>query len=322
MCKKGIILLLVGLYLASLVSCFFYARHYVRKKDARLYSNAISSLKSYFRGRDRIIVVEYSGQKVRSEQVPLRKFKDDFKNLDHFYKSAELSKKEYLWKEAYDDIYKRYEIIPRYQRDYNYTGFLFRVFEKGYDHVAEYTLYPKYVGFKKQSSSWEYQWMPSVQEDVDEAYSFFTTNEESNYYGDFWRDKISKYDIARAVENEYYELWSYKRNSGMVNFTIQESANLGKGDYFMGMRHPRAYYELSDFDALNELGYYTWFSNGYCRVYLEAYPRDILTLRYRFVNFARKHPMLMDMERICFWGLVVLTVIFGAIITLVAIKKR
>ena len=71
MSKKGLLLLLVGLYLVSLAGCFFCVRHYVREKDSRLYSEAINSLKSYFRGRDRIVVVEYSGEKVKSEQVPL-----------------------------------------------------------------------------------------------------------------------------------------------------------------------------------------------------------------------------------------------------------
>lgn len=316
--------MLAGLYLACLAGCFFYARHYVREKDARLYNEAISSLKSYFRGRDRIVVVEYSGEKVQSEQVPLRKLSDDVKKqfgplVDE---SAQLSKKEYLWKEAYDDIYKRYEIVPRYQRDYTYTGFLFRVFENRYDYVAEYTLYPKYVGFKKQSSSWEYQWMPSVQENVNDAYSFFTTNEKSNYYGDFWKEKISKYEIARAVENEYYELWGYQLHSDMVDFTIQEVARLGDGDDFMGRSHQRGYYNLYDFDTMNELGYHTWFSNGYCRVYLEANPIDALTIRYRFATILGKHPMLRDMERICLWGLIILTVLFGAIITLVAVRKQ
>ena len=324
MSKKGLLLLFIGLYLVSLAGCFFCARHYVREKDAKLYSEAISSLRSYFRGRDRIVVAEYSGEKVQSEQVPLRKLNDDVKKqfgplVDE---SAQLSKKEYLWKEAYDDIYKRFEIVPRYQRDYTYTGFLFRVFENRYDYVAEYTLYPKYVGFKKQSSSWEYQWMPSVQEDVNDAYSFFTTNEKSNYYGDFWKDKISKYDIARAVENEYYELWGYQVHSDMVDFTIQDAALLGKGDEFMGRSHQRGYYNPLEFDTMNELGYHTWFSNGYCRVYLEANPIDALTVRYRFATWTGKHPMLRDMERICLWGLIVLTVLFGAIITLVAVKKK
>lgn len=324
MSKKGLILLLVGLYLACLTGCFFYARHYVREKDARLYSEAISSLKSYFRGRNRIVVVEYSGEKVQSEQVPLRKLSDDVKKQfgSLVDESAQLSKKEYLWKEAYDDIYKRYEIVPRYQSDHTYTGFLFRVFENGYDYVVEYTLYPKYVGFKKQSNSWEYQWMPSIQEDVNDSFEFFTTDEKSGYYGDFWKDKISRYDIMGAVENEYYELWGYQGHSNIVDLTIQEAARLGKGDEFLGRTHQRGYHIPFEFDAMNELGYYRWFSNGYCRVYLEANPIDALTVRYRFATWTGKHPMLRDMERICLCGLIILTVLFGTIITFVAIKKR
>lgn len=322
MSKKGLIILLVGLYIASLVSCYFYARHYVLKKDARLYSEAINSLESYFRGRDRIVVVEYSGEKVKSESVPLRIFQDDVQNsFGPIIDEADFSKKEYLWNEAYGDVYNMYEIVPRYQRDYTYTGFLFRVFVNCYDHVAEYTLYPKYVGFIKQSSSWEYQWMPSVQEDIDDAYLFFTTNEKSNYYGDFWRDKISKYDIAQAIENEYYELWSYQSHSDKADFSIQEASRSRNGDDFMG-RVRRGYFNPYDFDDLNRLGYHTWFNNRYCRVYLQANPTDALTIRYRVSPVGGKHPMLWDMERICLRGLIILTVLFGVIITLAAVKKQ
>lgn len=73
---------------------------------------------------------------------------------------------------------------------------------------------------------------------------------------------------------------------------------------------------------MNELGYHTWFSNGYCRVYLEANPIDALTVRYRFATIWGKHPMLRDMERICLWGLIIISVLFGAAITMVALKKH
>jgi len=330
--KSLIIVILSFLYLACLTGCLFWARKHVNEKDGRLYSEAINSLESYFRGHNRIVTIEYSGEKVKSQQVPLRKINDDVKKkfgpiIDE---SAELSKKKYLWEEAYGDIYKQYEIIPRYQNDYRYTGFLFRIFEKGYDSVSECTVYPKYVGFRKQSDSWAYQWMPSVQEDIDDGFEFFTKNEKSMFYGDFRSDHISSSDIMNNVGNEYYELWSHKWHQNEDGKMDEYSCGAGYNanfidnllDDFLNSGKTIRFYTPAKYEDLNELGYNTWFSNNFARVYLEANPIDALTVRYRFSRGWDIHPMLRDLEKICLWGFILLTILFGGAITLVSLKKK
>lgn len=309
MTRKKLTLLFIVLYVISLSCCFFISRSYVKNKDIKLSKEAYNSLEVYFNGKDNLVNVVYSGEDVNYKRIQLPKSTDYI--IYPKYPSDPLrslrEKDEYKWKKAYGDISKMYELIPKYYDDYTYTGFHFTVFENKRDHVLVYDLYPMYVGHIKQSNSYGYYMIPSIQQSVDECFDFYVSDKKSQYYGNFSSNNIFS-TISEVVNNQYYHA-TIDTTKGPVfkSFGPEDYEwlkNKYKGDYFLGHHHSLQQYTIGNFNEFNKLGYYTYMYNGYYKVYLLANPKYCINITYRM---GRNHPMLSDLIEFCVIGFIVIS---------------
>lgn len=191
---------------------FFGVQKYIEKKDDRLRKEIRFKLNNVFNGRSYIDVV-YSGKKAYYDNMVIPK-KPEYDNLideSVFFKEIyqnDIDK----WNGLYNNIYKMYQIKwDRRDRGEWVTGYEdkdgWNLVKIQHDHdgylVSFY--FPYAVGYFKQNDYWLYQYEPSIQNAVDGAFDFFTTNVKSNFINEFERGSSSKMSSAiNACENEYY----------------------------------------------------------------------------------------------------------------------
>ena len=331
----GALMVLIAAYLISLIGLFYYAKSAIIKKDVRLAKEAYDALERAFNGRDRIVCVEFSGQDVhgdrvgtptknntiRKKEIPRLYQKDDGTiEVQNILERPRLSpKEEYEWDEAYNDILQMYELSPRYDGDEKYFGFMFRIYERGANSISVYTLYPRFVGIKNN------YYTTSLRSIIDDCFSYYTSNDNSPYQNDIRyadHNHFNEFELTGLIENSYYEMWSYRINSDLVG-GIEQGASIGRGSRFHKEHHSSTFYTPSKSSDLNKLGFFTWWDNGYnARVYLEAYPIDVLSLRYRFIDY-RGDPMDYDIKRLLNRGGVMSSIVFLLLLTtLIILWKR
>ena len=229
---KTIIFFCIISYIVLGLGIFFGAKLIIDKKDDRLRKEAYSNFRAFFDKQDKFVKIAYSG-------------------YDVFYERTEIPRitEQYDWEQAYGDVYKMYKLKPKYESDDEWTGFRFDIIEASgnYD-INVYQVYPYMIGYRKQSQSYMYNYMPSVQTAVDEAFDFWTSSDDISSYKEYIDNDISIYDIRDAIENEYYVL----------------------------LRVDAGNQEISDYEYVQD---------GYCKVYNALKPIYNYVLSYNIFRF-------------------------------------
>lgn len=200
---KTIISICIISYIVLGFGIFYGAKLITDKKDDRLRKEAYSNLHAFFDKQDKFVKIAYSGKKVSYERTEVPEVEDSYSLF------IDRDKQQYEWKQDYGDIYKMYKLKPKYESDYEWTGFRFDIIESwpGWG-VCVYQVYPYMIGYRRQSESYMYSYMPSIQTAIDEAFDFWSSDDKSSYK-EFISKDISIWDVFRAVQNEYYTLFSY-----------------------------------------------------------------------------------------------------------------
>ena len=275
----------------------FGAKLITDKKDNRLHFEAINNLQDFFAKQDKFVSIAYSDKEVSFERVSIPKFSDTY----IWYEDSD--KQQYEWKQDYGDIYKMYKLKPKYESDDEWTGFRFDVIEplSGWG-VSFYHVYPYMVGYRKQSQSYIYSYMPSVQTAVDEAFDFWNTDDKSSYIK-YIDNNISMYNVERYIENEYYMLFSYDECRRWFGKEYADSLVRAKGISY------------------SPVGYETpcgYMYNGYYKVYNVKKPISNYLLIYNVFW----DPKREDKKNIMIWGYSILSILLLSIVIPIYVKEK
>lgn len=312
--RTSIIKIAILAYVLLGVGLFFCTKACLDAKDNRLKREAISNLTEYFSRQDKFVSVGYSGKKVAYEQIAVPKYEEKAFSLRPNEDKAE-------WTETWGDVYKLYKLKPKYTSDKSWdsdrqwSGWLLNVVEKvSYDCFRTYQVYPYRVGYRKQDYSWAYSYRPTIQDAIDEAFEFHTSNEKSNYVKYMTRgEDIDSYDVERAVENEYYYCFSYDE---LVKWRGKHEA-----DSVMIWTNWRKYGDDGSYYKAEDQyeGDYGYMYNGYYKVFNYIAPVAYYQIKYRF-NW---DPKADDMRSSLIWGYSILTLLLlGCVIPLSVIESR
>ena len=293
------------------VALFFGAKSYLDKKDRRLRIDAQNNLEHFFARQDKFVSVGYSGKKVAYEQINVPKYEEKTYSLRP-------NEDKEQWTETWGDIYKLYKLKPKYtsdkewDSDRQWSGWLLNIIEKvSYDCFRTYQVYPYRVGYRKQEYSWAYEYMPKVQEAIEEAFEFHTTNDKSSYSKYLTAgNSITEYDVERAVENEYYFCFSYE---DLVRFNGEEEADrIIRHTNWWKYGDDGSFYKAKD----QYEGDYGYMYNGYYKVYNYIVPVAYYQIKYRY-NW---DPRAADMRKILLWGYGILTLLMLAAVIPLSVK--
>ena len=300
-------------YILCGIGIFFCVKASIEAKDRRLKSEALNNLEEYFSRQEKFVSVRYSGKKVSYEQISLPKYEE--KSL-----SITPNEDKNNWNEAWGDLYQLYKLKPKYTSDSSidtdrqWTGWLLEIVEKdGFDGFETYLVYPYKVGYRKQENSWAYKYMPTIQDAIDEAFEFHTTNEKSSYTKYMTRSgSIDEYDVIKAVENEYYYCFSYDKLVEYNGKHVADSIMMWTNWEKMGADGS---YRISTFTG----GDYGYMYNGYYKVYNYTGPRTYYQIKYRYYWDPKKY----DINRALIWAYSILTLLLlWVVIPLSVIESR
>lgn len=175
-----------------MISMFICVDKYIEAKDKRLCNEIHEKIYAIFGDRSQLVDVAYSGYKVGYENIAIP---DKMKSKD--------------WTSNYGNLTKMYRIFYKgsdWSGPYDYEdGWNLCVLKYDYEGVYQSWIFPYAVGFIKQEYNLGYTYMPSVEEAVNEAYQFYTSNEKSDFYETFEKGCVDNaWSEIYAAENEYY----------------------------------------------------------------------------------------------------------------------
>lgn len=299
-----IIVISLATYVLLLGGAYFGAKKYVDNKDSRLRREAYDNFDRAFSNQNKYVSIGFSGKKVAYEKTSIPKY--DASSLWSTNRDKE------KWTEDYGDLYKMYKLIPKYTSQYSWdsdnqwSGWLLKIIEKiSYDAFQVYQLYPYEVGYIKQSDSWMYNYMPSVQDAVNEAFDFHTTNEKSSY-SKYLSDK-SYFDIIRSVENEYYEMYSYDWDVEVLGEHKADS-----------LLRTRGYFTFYKNDLNTDKGHSGYMYNGFYKVFNHKASLYYYQIAYKSWSDPKKR----DLTSCLIWLFSIITFLLLCVIIPVIIKSN
>lgn len=226
---KQKIIIVVASYIVAIIILFWGTNLYIDNKTRKLWAQASERFDDFFRNQNQFVDTEYSNARLNysQAQLPTRMslFAED-------------------WDEKYSDIYKFFKIdgggwqLFVSGRFGGYTMYL-------------YNIYPSYVGYRRQENSYMYNWIPSVENCVDEAYDFWVSNSKSNYIDFFQKGNKNRiYDLIRDIPNEYFD-WYHNSNYGSLGNGENDGGYMYNGYYkvFAG----RTNYQTYEIKRLNDV---------------------------------------------------------------------
>jgi serine/threonine protein kinase len=239
-----IILLYIVLYGISVGVFIDQSDHYIWRKEARLEKEAQQSLKNFFKDQDQYIDDYYSNHSVKYTESAIHKIppSKNYLDDDDFYKRVVDN-----WKEQFSDIYKSFEI------DDTYDGWrLFVAKKDGDSKIWLSSIYPSYVGYRKQDNSYSYNWIPSVEDCVKEAYEFWVSNPKSQYIDDYKKgNKRIVENFIADFGNDYFSMeLSDDKSSQRHTETVFGTA--GSGGY-MYNGYYKVFAEKTYYDEIYEI---------------------------------------------------------------------
>ena len=259
--RKNIIIILLVLWIVSMIVMAFVVYDYIDNKRYRLRSEIREEVKSLFEGQTSgrpcvqkdagFFDVIYSGRSVRNyKKVNIPKPSKD--KLTAVY----LKDSYYIWKQRYGELESLYELNWR-NLDVGDVGWnIIRIYCDGFDDedfIRINTIFPYKVGLKKS------EWGNSctVEQAVNEAFEFYTTNPKSSY-----SERYSKGSVFRIMQklinckNEY--------------FSIVERGDTKSLGYGNPIYRPKG---MSDNEVERTMPVEDgWMHNGFYRVFIAATP--------------------------------------------------
>ncbi len=197
------------IWVVSIPIIFLFVNLYVDHKDERLRTEINDKIEEIFKGREYIDVV-YSGKKVsyEKETLPKKPQKSSSIIAGEYIYEREISS----WRDKYSDLYKIYKINKNnnsYGEEDNGWELIkmsSNLDSKGNWMFVKQWLFPYAVGYKKAGQSlFGYDFAPSVESAVYDAFNSFTSNSNSNKYNKFEKGSFDRihHEIFEA-RNEYY----------------------------------------------------------------------------------------------------------------------
>jgi len=213
--KRKILIVIIG-YIVAIIALILGTNYYIENKTKKLWLQASERFENFFRNQDQFVDTRYANRTVRYSQTTNPETKPQT-----FFSEDLLE----TWNEKHADIYKYFKIDPMYD---GYDGWNFFVAKKLYLYtMVIYQIYPSYVGYRKQKNSYMYNWIPSVETCVNEAYEFWTNNSKSQYIDYYQRGNKNRIeDLIRNVPNEYFG-WNLDKDKIQPVFTEGEIGTMG-----------------------------------------------------------------------------------------------
>ena len=287
--RKNIIIILWILWIVFVIGMVFGVYYYINNKRIRLRSEIRENVESIFEGQsngdmfvsndDGFFDVAYSGSPVR-----------------HYKKVAIPSD----WKQSYGDLASLYELNwgDKYPNQEDDGWSIIRIHCGGLDEdfIRTNTIFPYKVGLKK--TEWGNYY--TVEQAVNEAFEFYTTNPKSSY-----SERFSKGSNNR--------LWSKIHNSSNEFFWIVENKNPNSWKAGIPIYHP----EGKSYDEVQRTMPYEdgWMDNGYYQVFIAATQERHYMIEEKdwAINENRNHLLT-------WWG-IGLTVLFMSLLIPLTIKE-
>ena len=270
--RRNIIFSLCGLWLCLMIVIAFCVNYYIDKKRNKLHHELRQNPDSLFEGQssggtfvtndDGFFDEAFSGYPVRHykkiaippkpirRDAEIKEFMTNKLNLDE-RELAKIYEKEYDdWKKAYGDLSSLYELKGDTYPNATDEGWnIIRIHYGGLDNdiIRTNVIFPYKVGFKK--SEWGNYY--TVEQAVNEAFEFYTTNAKSGFANRYQKGYIGYiWSKIYDCENEYY---SIVRNTNDEEFNV------------LGTPICNTQGRLKDIPYENG-----WMHNGFYRIFIAA----------------------------------------------------
>lgn len=310
--RRYIIGLLCVLWIVSMIAAGMAIDNYIDSKKNELRLDLCNKVKALFEGqesggafvtnRDGFFDEAYSGYPVKHfKSVPIPS-----KLSDNIYAQLGVVKQEDLddeWTKQYGDLYALYELNwgDKYPNEHDDGWTINRIhYTPQYPDIIEANMiFPYKVGLKKT------EWFSNtytVEQAVNEAYDFYTTNGKSDYSVRFKKGFIRElWSKIYECENKYYSIVEREKS---LSWTAGTPIKQPKGKSYEEAQRTMPY----------ENG---WMHNGYYRVFIAA-----SQIRQYYVK-ENENLIREDRKELQIWWMCGLTVIFLIpIVPLLIVEKK
>lgn len=307
--RKNIIIILWILWIISMISMVFGVYYYIDNKRIRLRSEIRENVESIFEGQssgdmfvsndDGFFDVAYSGSPVRHYKkvaIPSKPSKGGLAAIDPSIDEKIVDD----WKQSYGDLASLYELNwgDKYPNQEDDGWSIIRIYCGGLDEdfIQTNTIFPYKVGLKK--SEWGNYY--TVEQAVNEAFEFYTTNPKSGY-------------SERFSNGSNNRLWSKIHDSSNEYFWIVENKNPNSWKAGIPIYQP----EGKSYDEVQRTMPYEngWMHNGYYRVFIAA-----TQVRHYMIE-EKDWAVNENRNQLLLWWGISLTVLFMSLIIPLTIKE-
>ena len=308
--RRYIIIIFWGLWVCSLIGAYFLINSHIDEKRNKLHSEIVDNISSLFEGQDGedyiignddgFFDVDFSYNAVRNYKkidIPSKPLKD------HDY----LGKAE-AWERNYGDLVSLYELNwgDKYPNQNDEGWNIIRIYSRYYsddDVIQSNIIFPYRVGFKKNQWGISY----SVEEAVNDAFEFYTTNIKSGFAERFQKGSVNRlWSKIHDCDNRYYTITKNNDYDGWITGTpICQPNNSERTTYDDIIAERKSPYENGSM------------YNGFYRVFIAA------TQETHYMIKEKEYAVKADRERLFkWWGIGLTLLFFSFIIPLMVFEKK
>lgn len=310
--RSHVIAMLWVLWICSIIGMVFGVYSYINNKRVRLRSEIRENIENLFEGQDvgtynrsesGFYDVEYSDKPIRHYKkvaIPSKPAKDGLAAGLVAFNPNIYEQLVDKWKQSYGDLVSMYELNwgDEYPNQEDDGWSIIRIHCGGNDNdfIQTNIIFPYKVGLKKT----EWGNFYTVEQAVNEAFEFYSTNPKSGM-----AERFSKGSISR--------LWSRIYDSCNEYFGIVENQNTGSWIGGIPIYQPKGKsYEEAQRTMPFENG---WMHNGYYRVFIAA------TQEKHYMIQEKDWAINENRNKLLVWWGIGLTVLFMSIIIPLTIKE-
>lgn len=308
--RQNVIIILWLLWLVSIMGMIFCVYSFIDHKRVRLRSEIRENIENLFEGQssgdmfvsndDGFFDVAYSGSPVRHYKkvaIPSKPTKGGLAAIDPSIDEKIGDD----WKQSYGDLASLYELNwgDNYPNSEDDGWSIIRIYCGGTDEdfIQTNTIFPYKVGLKKT----EWGNFYTVEQAVNEAFEFYSTNPKSNM-------------ADRFIKGSNNRLWSKIHDSINEYFWIVENQNPNSWKAGIPIYHPEG---KSYDEAQRTIPYENgWMHNGYYRVFIAA------TQEKHYMIQEKDWVVIENRNKLLLWWGIGLTILFLSIIIPLTIKER
>ena len=292
-----------------MIGVAFGVYYYINNKRIRLRSEIRKNVESIFEGQASgsmsapnnagFFDVAYSGSPIRHYKKVAKPSKPSKDGLSLYIPSI-YEKEVDDWKQSYGDLASLYELNwgDKYPNHEDEGWNIIRIYCSGYDDdfIQTNIIFPYKVGLKKNEWGNYY----TIEQAVNEALEFYTTDPESSYSEHFSKGSCNR-------------LWSKINDSSNEYFYISENKN--PNIWTMGT--PIGHLEGKNYNETQRIMPYEngWMHNGYYRVFIAA------THERHYMIAEKDWAVNKNRNQLFLWWGISLTVIFMSLIIPLTIKE-